>query len=86
MILVGLGSGREAWLSFDPESIRFTLEIEGRKPSVDVLSLAELQARFPSVADLVADLLADAVRSRPAGPHRSCETAPDGRKAGRPPG
>ena len=62
-ILIGLGSGREAWLSFDPNSLRFTLEIEGRRPTVEQLSLAVLKVRFPRIADRVADALADAVRS-----------------------
>jgi hypothetical protein len=85
-ILVGLGSGREAWLSFEPDSLRFTLEIEGRRPTVETLDLPELKARFPSIVDHVADVLADAVRSCPVRSHRSHEGASDTPNAGRPPG
>jgi hypothetical protein len=62
-ILVGLGSGREAWLSIELDSLRFVLEIENGKRTVETLSLAELKTRLPGIAALVADVLAEAVRS-----------------------
>jgi len=62
-ILIGLGSGREAWLSIELDSLRFVLEIENGKRTVETLSLAELKDRLPNVAGLVADVLAQAVKS-----------------------
>jgi hypothetical protein len=62
-ILVGLGSGREAWLSIELDSLRFVLETENGKRTVETLSLDELKTRLPGVAALVADVLAEAVRS-----------------------
>ena len=62
-ILIGLGSGREAWLSIELDSLRFVLEIENGKRTVETLSLAELKDRLPNVAGLVAEILAEAVRS-----------------------
>ena len=62
-ILVGLGSGREAWLSIELDSLRFVLEIENGKRTVETLSLAELKDRLPNIAGLVAEILAEAVRS-----------------------
>ena len=62
-ILVGLGSGREAWLSIELDSLRFVLEVENGKRTVESLSLAELKTRLPGIAALVADVLAEAVRS-----------------------
>ena len=49
-ILVGLGSGREAWLSIELDSLRFVLEIENGKRTVETLSLAELKTRLPGIA------------------------------------
>jgi hypothetical protein len=68
-ILVGLGSGREGWLSIDLDSLRFILEVENGKRTVDTLSLSELKSRLPSVSNLVADVLAEAVRSHSADQH-----------------
>jgi len=62
-ILVGLGSGRNAWLSIELDSPRFTLEIENGIRTVETLSLAELKTRLPGISALVADVLAEAVRS-----------------------
>ena len=62
-ILIGLGSGREAWLSIELDSLRFVLEIENGKRTVETLSLAELKDRLPNIAGLVAEILAEAVRS-----------------------
>ena len=62
-ILVGLGSGREAWLSIELDSLRFVLEVENGKRTVETLSLAELKDRLPNIAGLVAEILAEAVRS-----------------------
>jgi hypothetical protein len=62
-ILIGLGSGREAWLSIELDSLRFVLEIENGKQTVETLSLAELKDRLPNIAGLVAEILAEAVRS-----------------------
>ena len=62
-ILVGLGSGREGWLSIELDSLKFTLEIENGKRTEEILSLSELKTRYPNIADLVADILAQAVRS-----------------------
>jgi hypothetical protein len=49
-ILVGLGSGQEGWLSIELDSLKFFLEIENGKPSVETLSLGELKTRFPNIA------------------------------------
>jgi len=62
-ILIGLGSGREAWLSIELDSLRFVLETENGKRTVETLSLAELKDRLPNIAGLVAEILAEAVRS-----------------------
>jgi len=62
-ILVGLSSGREAWLSIELDSLRFVLEIENGKRTVETLSLTELKDRLPNITGLVADILAQAVKS-----------------------
>jgi hypothetical protein len=62
-ILVGLGSGREGWLSIELDSLRFVLEIENGKRTVETLSLSDLKTRLPNIAGLVAEVLAEAVRS-----------------------
>jgi hypothetical protein len=63
-ILIGLGSGREGWLSIELDSLKFVLEIENGKASVEILSLTDLKTRFPNnIANLVASVLAEAVRS-----------------------
>jgi hypothetical protein len=62
-ILIGLGSGREGWLSIELDSLRFVDEVENGKRTVETLCLAELKARFPNAANLVADALAAAVRT-----------------------
>jgi hypothetical protein len=62
-ILIGPDSGREAWLSTELDSIRFVLEIANGKRTVESLSLAELKDRLPNITGLVADVLAQAVRS-----------------------
>ena len=65
-LLVGLGSGREAWLSIELDSLRFVLETEERKPTVETLSLSELKDRLPGLTNLVAEVLAQAVKSNGA--------------------
>jgi hypothetical protein len=67
-ILIGLGSGREGWLSIDLDSLRFILEIETGRGTVETLSLGELKTRLPGIAGLVADIVGEAIRTRPAGP------------------
>ena len=62
-ILIGLGSGQEGWLSIELDSLKFVLEIENGKRTVETLSLAELKVRLPNIAGLVAEILAEAVRS-----------------------
>jgi hypothetical protein len=62
-ILVGLGSGREGWLSIDLASLRFRLEIERDKGIVEILSLEEVKTQLPNITGLVADILAAAVRT-----------------------
>jgi hypothetical protein len=66
-ILVGLGSGREGWLSVELDSLRFVLEIEDGNRTVEDLSLAELKTRLPGISGLVAEIVAEAIRARPAG-------------------
>jgi hypothetical protein len=67
-ILVRLGSGREGWLSIELDSLRFELEIENGKRSVETLSLADLKTRLPNLAGLVAEILAEAIRSQSTNP------------------
>jgi hypothetical protein len=62
-ILIGLGSGQEGWLSIELDSLKFVLEVGNGKRSVETLSLAELKTRLPNVAGLVAEILAEAVKS-----------------------
>jgi len=62
-ILIGLGSGQEGWLSIELDSLKFILEVENGKRTVETLSLVELKTRLPGIAALVADVLAEAVRS-----------------------
>jgi hypothetical protein len=62
-ILIGLGSGQEGWLSIELDSLKFVLEVENGKRTVETLSLAELKDRLPNIAGLVAEILAEAVRS-----------------------
>jgi hypothetical protein len=62
-ILIGLGSGQEGWLSIELDSLKFVLEVENGKRTVETLSLAELKTRLPNIASLVAEILAEAVRS-----------------------
>jgi hypothetical protein len=59
---IAMGSGREGWLSVELESLKFTLEIENGKRTEETLNLAELKTRFPGIADMVANVLAQAVR------------------------
>jgi len=67
-ILVRLGSGQEGWLSIELDSLRFVLEVENGKRSVETLSLSELKTRLPNLAGLVAEILAEAVRSQSRNP------------------
>jgi hypothetical protein len=62
-ILVGLGSGREAWLSPDLSSLRFRLETENDKTTEETLTLAELKTALPNATNLVADVVAEAIRT-----------------------
>ena len=66
VIPVSMGSGREGWLTIDLDSLSFKLEIENGKRTVETLSLGELKTRLPNIANLVADILAEAARTRPA--------------------
>jgi hypothetical protein len=68
-ILIGLGSGREGWLSVDLDSLRFTLEIDNGRQTVESLSLTDLKSRLPSAAGLMAGIVAEAIGSRSANPH-----------------
>ena len=61
-ILIGLGSGREGGSRLNWTHSGF-LEVENGKRTVETLSLAELKDRLPNLADLVAEILAEAVRS-----------------------
>jgi hypothetical protein len=67
IISVSLGSGQEGWLSIELDSLRFVLEIENGKRTVETLSLGELKSRLPRISCLVAELMAEAIRTRPAG-------------------
>jgi hypothetical protein len=53
----------EGWLSIELDSLRFVLETENGKRTVETLTLAELKDQLPSIAGLVADVLAQAVKS-----------------------
>lgn len=66
LIPVGLGSGRDAWLEVELDSFRFRLEVENGRGTVESLTLAELKTRLPIVANLVAEVVAEAIRTRPA--------------------
>ena len=68
-ILVGLGSGREGWLSVDLDSLRFTLEIDNGKRTAETLSLIDLKSRLPNAAGLMAGIVAEAIGSRSASQH-----------------
>lgn len=65
IIAVSLGSGRDGWISVDLASLRFTLEVENGKTTTELLTLAELRRRFPNVSNIVAEVLASAVRVSP---------------------
>ena len=67
-ILIGLGSGREGRLRVELDCLRFTLEVDGGKPAVESLSLAELKNRFPNASGLVAEVVAEAIRSQTPDP------------------
>ena len=62
-LLIGLSSGQEAWLTIDLASIRFTLEIENGKQTTETLTVQDLRARLPHAANVVASVLAEAVRN-----------------------
>jgi hypothetical protein len=62
-ILIGLGSGREGWLSIDLNSPMVILEIENGKRSVWTITLAKPMTRHPNFTGLAANMLAGAVRS-----------------------
>ncbi len=64
-ILMGLGSGQEAWLIVELGTLRFRLEIENGKSTVESLTLDELKTQYPRQANLLADVLAEAVRADP---------------------
>jgi hypothetical protein len=66
-LLVRLGSGREGWLSIELDSLRFVLEVENGKRTVETLSLCDLKNRLPNIAGLVAEVIAEAVRSHSGG-------------------
>jgi hypothetical protein len=68
-ILIGLGSGQEGWLSIDLDSLRFVLEIENGKRTADSLNLTELKSQLPNAANLVAEVVAEAIRSHSANQH-----------------
>jgi hypothetical protein len=68
-ILVGLGSGQEGWLSIELDSLRFVLEVENGKRTVETLSLSDLKIRLPNIAGLIAEIMAEAVRSHAANQH-----------------
>lgn len=63
LMAIGMGSELEGWLSIDLDSLRFTLETENGEGTVETLTLAELKDRLPNIAGLVADVLAQAVKS-----------------------
>jgi len=63
LMAIGMGSELEGWLSIDLDSLRFTLETENGKRTVETLTLAELRDWFPIIAGLVAGVLAQAVKS-----------------------
>ncbi|MFO0957086.1 MAG: hypothetical protein U0800_06415 [Isosphaeraceae bacterium] len=64
-VAVAMGTGREGWLSFDTDSLRFSLVIENGKRSEEILTLADLKNRYPFIADYLAGVLAQAVRVNP---------------------
>jgi len=53
LISIGLGSGQDAWLTIELETVRFKLETENGKKTVESLSIAELKVRLPQTANLV---------------------------------
>jgi hypothetical protein len=67
-ILIGLGSGQEAWLTPLLRSLWFRLDTEDPSASKEILSLRDVQARFPRSIDRLADLVAEAIRSPSTGP------------------
>ena len=62
-IMIGLGSGQEGWLTVDLETLRFKLEIENGKKTTEVLSVQDLKVRLPHTANVMADVLAEAIRT-----------------------
>jgi hypothetical protein len=62
-IVIGLGSGKEGWLSIDLNSPMVILEIENGEPSLGTISLAEPITRHPNITCLAANMLAGAARS-----------------------
>jgi hypothetical protein len=62
---VSLGSGRDAWIEVDLDGLRFVVWIENGKTTREVVDLAELKRCYPVAANLIADVLAGAIRVSP---------------------
>lgn len=62
-LCIGLASGQEGWLTVDLDSVRFCLEIENGKRTVETLNIQELKMRLPITANVMAQILAEAVRT-----------------------
>ena len=60
--LIGIGPGREVWLSIDLDSNRFTLESERR-----TLSMGELKKLCPTATDPMAGVPSFALRTSCSG-------------------
>lgn len=61
IVCVSLGSGKDAWVMADLETMRFVVEIDGRR-EVETLSLADLRNQYPRAANAISGALAEAVR------------------------
>jgi hypothetical protein len=62
-IPVGLSSGQEGWLTVDLDAIRFILEVENGRRTEETLNLADLKKRLPSLSNIVAEVVAEAIRT-----------------------
>lgn len=62
-IAIGLGSGQEGWLTVDLDTLRFQLEIENGRKTAETLTLTDLKTRLPSIANIVAEIVAEAIRT-----------------------
>ena len=59
---VALGSGREASIEIPLDALRFAVTIENGKTVREVVDLAELKRCYPVAANLIAEVVAAAIR------------------------